>query len=297
VVRETSTQANRFHHELARFDTPWFANALDQDRFVYHLQPIVDVYNVQAYAYEGLIRLFSDRAYSGGEIIAAAQQRAVLRQFDTYSRIRAIRSIAPQLPAGVKVFVNFLPARIYNPDYCLQSTLLAVDELGIPHSSIVFEAVQSGQIRNIPDLLKIRDFFGKHGFGFALDNASVSQQSLDTLQAVIPDFIKLDMSLSSELSGTAQQNATRALIESARSTGVEVIAEGVETVVQARFLRRLGVRLMQGWYWGKPGPLVLKDSAELAPLCAAVNHPEPQSTSRDSSPGTTHSPDPPLVFA
>jgi EAL domain-containing protein (putative c-di-GMP-specific phosphodiesterase class I) len=89
-------------------DTSWFERAVEADAFTTFFQPIVDTKERKVFAHECLIRLFTDRPYSGGEIMEAAMGRGRVHLFDSYARRLSIRKAAAQHQAGTKVFVNAL---------------------------------------------------------------------------------------------------------------------------------------------------------------------------------------------
>ncbi len=262
--------ADRFRNFRKKPDTSWFDQALREDRFTFYFQPIVDVTGMTVYAHECLVRLFADRDYLGGEIVEAAIARGRVHAFDAYCRQKAIREASKSVDGSAKLFINFLPSSIYNPEYCLQSTLAAVRGTRIAPASIVFEVVESEQIRNIPNLKAIRDFYRSNGFGFALDDVGAGSNSLQMVADFQPDYIKLDKSLTSGLENPIRLAAVRKMFELAREFDIEVIAEGVETAPQATALANTGIRLMQGWFFGRPAPAGTT-SASLANLVRQMN--------------------------
>jgi EAL domain-containing protein (putative c-di-GMP-specific phosphodiesterase class I) len=237
-----------------RLNTAWFDEALRADSFTTFFQPIVDTWNSRAFAHECLIRLFSDRAYSGGEIIETAISRGRIHLFDSYARRLSIRSAGQQSLPGTKVFINFMPSSIYDPALCMASTLEELAKTSIEPRDIVFEVVESDHVRDVKQLKKICDYYRKKDFGFALDDVGTGTNSLQMVCDLKPDYIKLDKSLVSGISDPMYKTAVHKLAEFADQFGLQVIAEGVETVETAQTLQTMGIHLMQGYYFGKPAP-------------------------------------------
>ncbi|MCC7498649.1 MAG: EAL domain-containing protein [Bryobacterales bacterium] len=262
--------AERFSDFRRKADTAWFDRALREDRFTFHFQPIVDVTAMSIYAHECLVRLFADREYLGAEIVDAAISRGRIHAFDDYCRQKAIREAAENVDPGSKLFINFLPSSIYNPEYCLQATLTAVRGTKFSPESIVFEVVESDRVRNIPSLKTIRDFYRANGFNFALDDVGSGANSLQTIADFQPDYIKLDQSLTSGLENPIRLAAVRKIFELADEFGIKVIAEGVETAAQAAALAGTGIRLMQGWFFGHSAAAGVT-AASLANLARQMN--------------------------
>jgi EAL domain-containing protein (putative c-di-GMP-specific phosphodiesterase class I) len=235
-----------------RLNTAWFDEALRADSFTTFFQPIVDTRDSRAFAHECLIRLFSDRAYSGGEIIETAISRGRIHLFDSYARRLSIRSAGQQCVPGTKVFINFMPSSIYDPALCMASTLEELANTTIGPRDIVFEVVESDHVRDVKQLKKICDYYRKKEFGFALDDVGTGTNSLQMVCDLKPDYIKLDKSLVSGISDPMYKTAVHKLAEFADQFGLQVIAEGVETIETAQTLQTMGIHLMQGYYFGKP---------------------------------------------
>jgi len=235
-------------------DSSWFDESLVNDRFATHFQPIVDTRTFTVFAYECLIRLATDRVYTGAEIMEAAFSRGAIHLFDSYARRLSIRSAGAQWTPGSKVFVNFMPSSIYDPVFCMASTLDEMSRTILKPSDIVFEVVESDKIADVKHLTKICDYYRKGGFGFALDDVGTGSNSLQMVCDLKPDFIKIDKSLISNISQTMYRTAVQKLAEFAQQFDVQVIAEGIEKPETAETLRQLNIHLMQGYYYGRPSP-------------------------------------------
>ncbi len=250
-------------HQL---NSDWFDDALVHDRFSFHFQPIVDTGEGNVFAHECLVRLIGETSYNGGEIIQAATSQARVHEFDSYCRVKAIRSAAAQNRAGSKVFVNFLPTSIYDPRLCLKSTEAAVRATHLTPADVVFEVVESDGVSHVKHLLDIASYYRAAGFGFALDDVGTGANSLQMICDFKPDYIKLDKSLTARLEDPMRLTAVRKLTELAHEFGVAVIAEGIETAGQSEALQSIGIRYMQGWYFGYPAPQMNAAAEDLVRL-------------------------------
>lgn len=98
------------------------------------------------------------------------------------------------------------------------------------------------------------------GVGLVLDNFGTSYTSLSLLKRLPLSMLKLDRSMIAGLPGTREDTAIlRATIHTANALGIGVIADGVESDEQSRFLHELGCDFAQGLHWHPPVP-----AAELA---------------------------------
>ena len=93
------------------------------------------------------------------------------------------------------------------------------------------------------------------GVGLALDDFGTGYSSLSYLRRFTIDRVKIDRSFVSELPGNPSDAAlTSAIIAMAHGLRLEVVAEGVETEAQARFLELRGCDELQGYLFGRPCP-------------------------------------------
>ena len=254
-------------------DTSWFDRAIHEDAFTTFFQPLVDVRSEQVFAHECLIRLFSDRSYSGGEIIDAALSRGRIHLFDSYARRLSIRKAALQHRPGTKVFVNFMPSSIYDPAFCMRSTLEEISKTNLRPSDIVFEVVESDHVREVKHLRKICDYYRQENFGFALDDVGTGSNSFQMICDIKPDYIKLDKSLISKIEDPMYQAAVGKLSEFADQFGLQTIAEGVEQPATVEKLRTLGIHLMQGYHFGRPAALMYQWTTDLIHLGSSIVSP------------------------
>jgi EAL domain-containing protein (putative c-di-GMP-specific phosphodiesterase class I) len=94
------------------------------------------------------------------------------------------------------------------------------------------------------------------GCKLAIDDFGTGYSSLAQLRHFSVDYLKIDRSFVIDLElGEGPQAVVRAAIAMAHSLGMAIIAEGVETVEQAEFLRNAGAEVAQGYLYGKPMPI------------------------------------------
>ncbi len=249
----------------------WFESAMSANRFTTWFQPVVDTNGRRPLGYECLIRLETDRIYTGSEILAAASLRKEVHAFDLYARSLAIRSAAAQSRYGL-YFVNFLPSSIYNPGSCLRATMEALADCNISPANIVFEAVESDSGSDPAPLRRVSDYFRNEGFGFALDNVGAGPQWLQTVRDLRPDYIKLDRHLIRNVEQPVNAATIRRLVELAEQLNIVPIATGVERAQTMENLWLLGVEYMQGYLFGRPAPQIAPRRNDLVNLAESLEH-------------------------
>lgn len=240
-----------------RAATSWFEQALAGDRFEHWFQPIVNAREQNVFGHECLIRLAKvdepGRFYNGQEIIDAAISRGDLHVFDSYGRRSAIRNAA-RLHVSGRVFINFTPSSIYDPAFCMASTLQAMEDTHLKPADIVFEVVECERVRDPFHLRKIVDFYREKGFAVALDDVGTGSNSLQMMSEIQPDFIKLDKSIVWKCDSPVGLKTIQKLAELGAEAGMTVIAEGIETEKMRDTLLECGISFMQGYLFGKPQP-------------------------------------------
>jgi hypothetical protein len=106
------------------------------------------------------------------------------------------------------------------------------------------------------ELARVIESHRDGGRGIALDDLGADIRSLALLPLIAPDVIKLDLSLVQDRPSTDQAAIVSAVAAERERTGAQILAEGIETEEHVAVARTLGATLGQGWYWGRPGPLV-----------------------------------------
>lgn len=238
---------------LAILRTGWFDRAWRDDAFRVWVQPIVAAKSHEVVARECLIRL-EDPMRTGEQILEAAIVRRKLSHFDAYARCMAIRQGAEGHVSGHKLFVNFMPGAITDPEYCMRSTLEAFAESGLEARDLVFEVVGSECVEDTRHLRKIRSFVAKQGFEFSLGDAGHHASILSVILELRPEYVKIGRGFVFGLDQKGRRESLERLVAISRQAGAYVVAEGIETATQSEALENLGATHLQGWHFGMPSP-------------------------------------------
>lgn len=240
---------------LARVRSKWLLDILREQRLTIAFQPIVTAADpTSLFGYECLSRGVDENGavVGGEELYAAAEDANVLFQLDLASRLAAIEAAGAH-SLSTLIFINFNPASIYNPTYCLRSTVRAIENSALVPEQIVFEVVESTDVPDPDHLLNILTFYRDAGFRVALDDLGAGFNSLNMMARLRPDFIKLDMALVRDVdSDPFRATMVRKLMEAAHELGVRTVAEGVETEAEWSWLKTNGADLIQGYLVAAP---------------------------------------------
>jgi EAL domain-containing protein (putative c-di-GMP-specific phosphodiesterase class I) len=249
--------AERLTEIFDRADVEWVRSVLFLDRIfsVYH--PIVRAADASVFAYEALVRArmpHGDEIAGAGQLLYASRKLNLQHKLDRAARISAIRGAANQNSLGdAKLFVNFMPNTIYDPEICLQDTVDEAERSGIGMDRIVFEVVETEQVESLDRLRQIVEFLRRHGAGVALDDLSSGYASLQFLADLMPDYVKIDRDLVTMAAASSSARHTLdSIVNLARKLDVKVIAEGVETEGQLDVCLQAGVDFLQGFLFALP---------------------------------------------
>jgi len=117
------------------------------------------------------------------------------------------------------------------------------------------EITESTLMQHVPTTSDTLATLGKLGVRIALDDFGTGYSSLSYLRRFPIDTLKIDREFVRDIPGDADDTAiTRAIIALAQSLHLHIVAEGVETEEQRRFLNGFGCESMQGYLFGKPVP-------------------------------------------
>jgi len=235
---------------------------LDFD-FSFAFQPIVDVEQQRVVCYEALVRGVGGE--SAASILGRVQSGNRYR-FDQACRVKAI-ALAARLGCDCRLSINFLPNAVYRPELCIKTTLAAARKFGFPVENITFEFVESERPDSYGHLRSIVQSYQNLGFQTALDDFGTGYSGLAMLAEFQPDIIKIDRVLLTDIEvNTARQAIVEGIIHIANRFGIKLVAEGVETAAEYRWLRKAGIGMFQGYFFARPGfetlPAVASDYLE-----------------------------------
>jgi len=247
-------ETDRLTNLLGRLRGDWLIELLERNALRTHFQPIVRAKAPkQIFGYECLLRAEGKEGQTIGApaLLDAGRAAGLSFQLDRAARLKAIEQ-ARTFNVKAQLFINFLPTAIYEPSFCLRSTIEAIDRAQIAPSQVVFEVVESEELTDPNHLLNIMRHYRERGFRVALDDMGAGYSSLNLLSRLKPDFLKLDMELVRNVdSDPYKANIARKLLELCRDLGIVSLGEGVETPAELDWLQSHGVELVQGWLFAK----------------------------------------------
>ena len=233
-----------------------FFDVIKEQSLTSHFQAIIDAKDNSIYGYETLIRgvrpdgslIFPD------ELFFKSTRNDMNFNLDRLCRESALKTAATK-KVKQKVFINFIPTSIYDPEFCLKSTVKWAKQLEFDTSNIVFEVVETENVKDQKHLKKILEYYREQGFKIALDDVGEGYSSLNMIIELKPDIIKIDRNIISNIhKDELKRSVYKALFNLARENSIEILAEGIETAYELEVVKEIGVDYMQGYYFNKPMP-------------------------------------------
>jgi len=233
--------------------------ALANEEFVLHYQPQFDIAGEQVVGVEALIRWDHPRSgrLNPGSFIGLAEESGLIVPIGDWVLAEACRQHRAWMLEGLpplRLAVNISPLQFRQPDFILRVSRL-LGETGVDPAFIEFELTE-GIIMN--DAARVLDMLAELknlGVHLSLDDFGTGFSNLGYLNRYPIERMKIDQSF---VRGIDQmpinQSIVRSIVALAKSLGLQVVAEGVETVEELALVRECQCDEVQGFLFAKPMP-------------------------------------------
>ena len=231
-------------------------NALDRNEIELLLQPQVSVPTRQIVGVEALARWHHPHhgELGAATLFAVAEQSDYLLALSAHVQQRALEQAAawPEALAKVRLSVNITAQDIARPGFAA-GFLEMVDASGFPRNRLTVEVTETTLIADLSAAATLLADLRAGGCRVAIDDFGTGYSSLAYLKALPLDYLKIDKKLAEDITGSTRDRiVVRGVIDMARSLGLAVIAEGVETEEQLTLLAREGCNYYQGFLCAEP---------------------------------------------
>jgi diguanylate cyclase (GGDEF)-like protein len=229
-------------------------------------QPIVSLSERRILGYEALSRGPSNSVlHSPINLFAAARHAGRLSELEMACRTNACRAFSEQ-KLDAKLFLNVSPESLLEPMHQSGRTLELLQRYGIAPSQVVIELTEQTPTDDFQLLHTALHHYRAMGFSIALDDLGAGYSSLRLWSELRPDYVKIDRHF---IDGIHQDALKRefvgSILQIARASRAEVIAEGIELVEELAVLSDMGVDLVQGYLLCRPQEAPPRDARNLLP--------------------------------
>lgn len=232
--------------------------AVERDEFQVNYQPIVSLQSGRIIGFEALARWrHPERGMiMPAEFIPVAEETGLIMQIDRCVLRQAclqMRQWQDTLPITrrMKVSVNLSCKQFMQP-MIVGQVLDILHETGLDPRSLKLEITESVVMERGDYTMGVLEQLSKAGIELSLDDFGTGYSSLSYIHRFPVSTLKIDQSFIKRIGGAQNGEIVRAVVALARNLGMEVVAEGIETVVQLDQLKALNCEHGQGYYFSVP---------------------------------------------
>lgn len=233
--------------------------ALQRNEFLLHYQPQIDVETGKLDGVESLLRWQHPELgmVSPGQFIPLAEEMGIICQIGRWALSEACRQFAEWRTAGLDLpymAVNLSVQQLTRDDLVGHVSEL-LETWSIDPAHLELEVTESMLMEPGGRAVEVLEGLRNLGVFLAVDDFGTGYSSLGYLKRLPIHRLKIDQSFVRDIGSDVNDEAiVKAVIAMAKSLDLGLIAEGVETPVQADFLRDAGCSIQQGYLHGRPVP-------------------------------------------
>lgn len=231
--------------------------ALDRGEFLLHYQPQFDLAGRRITGFEALVRWQHPKLglVPPNDFIPLAEETGLIAQLGEWVLREACAQAKTWHANGhpnLRIAVN-LSSRQFFQENVLDTVTRALNETQLPPSCLELELTESCVMQNpdeaIATLRQIHDM----GIRIAIDDFGTGHSSLNHLKRFPIDCLKIDRSFVNDVTMNPEDGAiVQAIIAMAHGLKLHVVAEGVETIEQLRYLESFNCDMIQGYLLSRP---------------------------------------------
>ncbi len=250
-------------------------DALDEHRLVLYAQPVIELPSRRQVTQELLLRMIDrDGTVIGpGQLLPVAERFGLIGEIDRWVVAQAVELAA----SGVSVHFNLSGQSLSDRDLVPEIARLLSDSRADPQL-LVCEITETAIAADQPVAEAFVHQLAALGVRIALDDFGTGFGGLTYLKRLPCEQLKIDVEFVSDLTVNPEsQHVVKAIVNLAQGFGRKTVAEGVENEETLELLEQLSVDYAQGFWIGRPKPLVPVDpDAELDRHSARVGVPRPE---------------------
>jgi len=232
--------------------------AMERTELEVNYQPIISLQSGQICGFEALVRWrHPERGLIfPSDFIPSAEETGIIIQIDRWVLEQAciqMRSWQEDLPVTrlMKISVNLSCKQFMQPNI-VEQVLGILQETGLDPTSLKLEITESVMMERGDHAMKVLEQLSDAGIELSLDDFGTGYSSLSYIHRFPVTALKIDQSFIKRIGGEEDGEIVRAVVALARNLGLQVVAEGIETVTQLNLLKALGCDQGQGYYFSKP---------------------------------------------
>ncbi len=231
-------------------------HALERGEFKVFYQPQVNAHDGHIVGVEALLRWESPKlGWVGPDTFIPVAEHVglinIIGQWVLETACQQLRSWTDEGFGPLRLAVNVSPLQFIVPGLA-DSIRRIVEQTGIKPSQLELEITESSLMHDMDNAIQVMQEIKQQGMELAIDDFGTGYSSLSSLRNFPLNRLKIDQSFTREIGKNADATEiTLAILAMGKQLGLSVIAEGIETVEQARFLRQQGCDEFQGYLYSR----------------------------------------------
>lgn len=228
-------------------------NILNNGEITTVYQPIVSFKDASILGYEALSRGRKGSYLESPDVLfSLAKKLNKTSELELICGKRAIER-AETMEDDKLLFINIDPNTIKDIKIEEGFTTEFLDKHNLKHKNIIFEITEKTAITDYNEFNQLLNKYRSQGYKLAIDDIGAGYSGLRSLTEIKPNYVKIDMELIRDIhTDTFKQVLIEALVKLGKSTGIKLIAEGIECKEELERLIELGVYAGQGYFICRP---------------------------------------------
>ena len=244
--------------------TAGLRSSVELGEIAVHYQPVVSAAGREVFQFEALVRWnWQGELMAPDNFITTAERSGMIREIGAEVLRRTCLELGLWLADDPfrSVAVNVSGVQLERRDFAEQ-VMAIIESTGLDPRQLVLEVTESVFFDAHSHVIAQLETLREAGIRVALDDFGTGYSSLGRLQELPVDIVKIDKSfVSMVVTGAENLPILTSMIHMAKSLGLKVTAEGIETPAQARFLMDHHCDALQGFLFSRPRPAVDRESA------------------------------------
>lgn len=236
-----------------RSDADFFTEIIKSEMITTVFQPVFDFGNKTILGYEALSRGPENSVLESPEALfklASVEQK--ISELELLCRKKAIVNFA-NLKLEGKLLLNVSPNVLLDPAHPKGETLNLLAQNDLATNRVIIEVTEQEKVADDALFKQTIQHYRELGFAIAIDDLGAGYSGLKQWSELLPDIVKIDRYFIDRCDQSfVKKTFLKMIIELAKETGTQVIAEGIERDEELLLLKTLGINLMQGYLLQRP---------------------------------------------
>lgn len=231
--------------------------AMDDGQLRLRYQPLVSADQSRVVGFEALLRWENPQRglMLPAEFVPMAERTSLIHPLTRWVLLTSLQQASAWRSMGMPDFsmsVNVSSAVLEEGLLGIVEEALALSQW--PADRLVIELTETALSQSVKTARTVVSALRERGVRVSVDDFGAGYTSLGQLGGLPVHELKVDRQFVEQLGGRSQEAITKSIIDLGHRLGLEVVAEGVETMTAARRLRELGVDVLQGYLFARPLP-------------------------------------------